>query len=157
VPPAGAVRVKPEISSAADLKARRWLARARWHADVALRYWLKEQGFETTPEGGGDVSVVPQENAQSLETFKSGDIVGAWVPEPWATRLIQEGGGKVLVDEKDLWPNGEFVTTHLIVSKKFLDEHPVVVRKLIEGQLEANKFVNENRRGQTIVNDGIEK
>ena len=28
------------------------------------------------------------------------------VPEPWATRLVQEAGGKVFVDEKSLWPDG---------------------------------------------------
>jgi NitT/TauT family transport system substrate-binding protein len=125
--------------------------------DVALRFWLKEQGLETTPEGGGDVSIVPQENSQTLETFKAGDIDGAWVPEPWATRLIQEGGGKVLLDEKTLWDGGEYVTTHLIVRKEFLEDHPAVVKKLIEGQLEANEFVNENAaEAKTIVNDAIE-
>ena len=33
----------------------------------------------------------------------------------------------MLVDEKDLWPNGQFVTTHLIVATKFLNEHPDAV------------------------------
>ena len=37
--------------------------------DVALRYWLKEKGLTTTKEGGGDVKIVPQENAQTVETF----------------------------------------------------------------------------------------
>ncbi len=104
------------------------------------------------------MSIVPQDNAQTLDTFKAGDIVGAWVPEPWATRLIQDGGGKVLVDERDLWPNGEYVTTHLIVAKKFLDAHPDVVKKLLEGQYEANEFVNANpAEAQKAANDQIEK
>ena len=50
------------------------------------------------------------------------------MPEPWATRLVDEGGGKVLVDERDLWPDGEYVTTHLIVRTPYLEEHPDVVR-----------------------------
>lgn len=53
--------------------------------DVALRAWLKDQGLDTDLEGGGDVSIIPQENAQILETFRSGEIDGAWVPEPWVT------------------------------------------------------------------------
>ena len=57
---------------------------------------------------------MPQDNAQTLETFQAGTIDGAWVPEPWATRLVQEGGAKVLVDERDLWPDGKYVTTHLL-------------------------------------------
>jgi NitT/TauT family transport system substrate-binding protein len=125
--------------------------------DVALRAWLREQGLETDLEGGGDVSIVPQENAQILETFRAGEIDGAWVPEPWATRLIDEGGGRVLVDERDLWPKGEFVTTHLVVATTFLDEHPDVVKALLEGVVDANEFVNTKPGdAQDIVNDGIE-
>ena len=52
-----------------------------------------------TPVAAATCSIVPQENADTLTTFQSGDIDGAWVPEPWATRLIDEGGGHVLVDE----------------------------------------------------------
>src|SRR5687767_7770542 len=128
--------VKPEINSAADLKGKKIATPQLGNTqDVALRFWLKQQGFKTDAQGGGDVSVLPQDNAQTLETFKSGAIQGAWVPEPWGTRLIQEGGGKVLLDEKTLWPNGQFVTTHLIVSTKFLKNHPDAVKRLVEGQV----------------------
>jgi NitT/TauT family transport system substrate-binding protein len=50
----------------------------------------------------------------------------------------------VLVDERSQWPNGRFVITNLVVSKKFLDAHPDVVQKLVDGQVAANDFVNEN-------------
>ena len=83
--------VKPEITSAADLKGKKIASPSLGNTqDVALRSWLKEQGLTTDTAGGGDVSVVPQENSQTLETFQAGTIDGAWVPEPWATRLIQE-------------------------------------------------------------------
>jgi NitT/TauT family transport system substrate-binding protein len=154
-----ALVVKPEITKAVDLKGKKVASpQLGGTQDVALRSWLKDQGLQTTPEGGGDVSVVPQENAQTLETFKSGSIVGAWVPEPWATRLVTEGGGKVLVDESSLWPKGEFVTTHLIVRTKFLEEHPGAVKRLLEGQVAANDFVTKNEaEAQSLVNQGIEK
>jgi len=107
--------------------------------DVALRAWLKENGFETTPEGGGEVKILPQSNSTTLESFISGDIDGAWVPEPWATRLIEEGGGVVLVDERDLWPAtaGEYVTTHLIVRTDFLNDHPDLVKAVLVGAADA--------------------
>jgi NitT/TauT family transport system substrate-binding protein len=110
--------------------------------DVALRAWLAEHGFETDNEGGGEVSVQPIGNAQALEAFIAGEVDGAWLPEPWATRMIDEGGGHVLVDERDLWPDGEFVTTHLIVATAFLEAHPDVVRRLLEGVVEATDAVN---------------
>ena len=151
--------VKPEIAAAADLKGKKVASpQLGGTQDVALRYWLEDNGLDTTTEGGGDVSIVPQENAQTLETFKTGDIAGAWVPEPWATRLVTEGGGKVLVDEADLWPDGDFVTTHLIVRTKFLEEHPGAVRRLLEGQVAANAFIAANEaEAQALVNKGIEK
>ena len=37
----------------------------------------------------------------TLTAFQQGQIDGAWVPEPWATRLVKEGGGKILVDEAE--------------------------------------------------------
>lgn len=112
--------------------------------DVALRAWLADQGLKTDTLGGGDVRVQPQPNAQILETFRAGDIDGAWVPEPWASRLVQEGGGRVLVDEGDLWPGGRYVTTHLVVRAAYLREHRDVVRRLLEGHLAATDRTNEH-------------
>ncbi|MBI5090178.1 MAG: ABC transporter substrate-binding protein, partial [Actinobacteria bacterium] len=126
--------------------------------DVALRAWLKSQGFETDATGGGDVSILPQANADTLTAFQAGDIDGAWVPEPWATRLILEGGGHVLVNEADLWPGGQFVTTHLIVTTEYLNDHPDIVEGLINGLLDAIDEANgDAATAQAATNAGIEK
>jgi sulfonate transport system substrate-binding protein len=154
-----ALVVKPEINEPADLAGLKIATPSLGNTqDVALRAWLKEQGFETTPEGGGDVSVVPQSNGQSLETFLSGEIDGAWVPEPWATRLVVEGEGKVLVDERDLWPNGEFVTTHLIVSTEFLETYPEAVEAVLRGLVKTIDQINADPTGsQETANASIEE
>ena len=128
--------VKPEITAPDQLAGRTIATPSLGNTqDVALRAWLAEQGLETTLEGGGDVTILPQSNATSLESFVAGSIDGAWVPEPWATRLILEGKGTVLVDERDLWTetDGEYVTTHLIARTDFLEEHPDLVRAVIDG------------------------
>jgi len=150
--------VKPEITKPKDLKGTTLASPSLGNTqDVALRAWLKKQGLETDTEGGGDVSIVPQDNALTLQAFQSGDIDGAWVPEPWATRLIDEAGAKVLVDERDLWPDGQYVTTHLIVAKTYLDEHPDVVKRLLEGQVAANDFIADTPDvAQNLVAKGIE-
>ena len=151
--------VKPEITSAADLKGKKIASPSLGNTqDVALRSWLKSQGLTTDTAGGGDVSVVPQDNSQTLETFLAGTIDGAWVPEPWATRLIQDGGAKVLVDERDLWPDGKYVTTHLLVAKKFLDANPEVVKRILAANIEAVDEVNaDSATAQATVNSEIEK
>jgi NitT/TauT family transport system substrate-binding protein len=125
--------------------------------DVALRAWLAENGFATDTAGGGDVEVVNIENAEALTLFRDGELDGAWVPEPWATRLILEGGGHVLVDERDLWPDGEFVTTHLIVATGFLEEQPATVTGLLNGLVDTIDSINEDPAvAATATNDGIE-
>jgi NitT/TauT family transport system substrate-binding protein len=151
--------VKPDIKSVKALKGKKVASPQLGNTqDVALRTYLKKKGLKTDAAGGGDVSIVPQENAQTLDLFKQGEIDGAWVPEPWATRLVQEGGGKILVDERKLWPQGRYVTTHLIVRTEFLDDHPDVVKKLLEGQVAANALIkNDEARAEQLVGKGIDK
>jgi NitT/TauT family transport system substrate-binding protein len=95
--------------------------------DVSLKKWLAGKGLT------GKVKVTNLENAATLDSFKKGDVDGAWLPEPWSSRLILDAGAKVLVDEADLWPGGKFPTTVLIVRTQFLKEHPATVKALLAG------------------------
>src|SRR6267143_3758428 len=149
--------VKPSITSAADLKGAKIAdPQLGGTQDVALRWYLQNQGLKTDTAGGGDVHVLPQDNSQTLTAFKQGQIDGAWVPEPWASRLIVEGGGKVLVDERELWPQGRFVTTNLIVSTAFLRAHSQRVKALLEGLYAANTYLNANPAdAQKVTNDAV--
>jgi NitT/TauT family transport system substrate-binding protein len=151
--------VRPGIAGPEDLRGARLATPQLGNTqDVALRSWLAEQGLSTDLEGGGDVSVLPQENAQTLETFQAGEIDGAWVPEPWATRLVQEAGGQVLIDEAQLWPDGRFVTTHLIVRTAFLEQHPEVVASLLRGHVAAVDAVNDRPdEARAVTNQQIEQ
>ncbi|MCG2624920.1 ABC transporter substrate-binding protein [Arthrobacter sp. I2-34] len=141
--------VRPEISSPGQLKDK-VLATPQLGGtqDVALRAYLKSQGLAVNPDGGGDVTINPTENAQTRKLFQDGKLDGAWLPEPWASRLILQAGAKVLVDEKDLWDGslagkpGQFTTTVLIVSRKFAAEHPQTVDALLEGHVAAIDWLN---------------
>jgi NitT/TauT family transport system substrate-binding protein len=148
--------VRPTINGPADLKGKKLATPQLGNTqDVALRYWLQQHGLKATKEGGGDVTIVPQANADTVTAWGSGAIDGAWVPEPTASRLVATGG-KVLVDERDLWPAGKFVITNLIVDQKFLGQHRSVVKNLIAGQVAANEFINANPgEAQQIVNAAI--
>lgn len=151
--------VRPGIEDAQDLRGARLSSPALGNTqDAALRAWLAEQGLVTDLQGGGDVSILPQANAQILETFRAGQIDGAWVPEPWATRLINEGGGVVLVDERDLWPGGQYVTTHVLVDTGFLAANPDLVTRFLRGHVAAVDYVNEQpAEAQSLVLAAIER
>ncbi|MGQ0615436.1 MAG: ABC transporter substrate-binding protein [Acidimicrobiia bacterium] len=148
---------RPDINGPEDLRGKTLATPQLGQTqDVALRSWLEDNGLEADTSGGGDVSIRPQANADSLAQLQQGQIDGAWVPEPWATRLVLEGGGKVLVDERTLWPEGRFVTTHLVVATEFLEEHPEIVRHVIEGERDAIVAIAADPgRARTVVNKAI--
>lgn len=109
--------------------------------DVALRAWLKSNGLRTNDKGG-DVQVIPIANPDQMTLFLKKELDGAWAPEPWASRLIREANGRLFVDERTLWPNGQFITAHLIVSTKFLKEHPDLVKKWLVAHVELTDWIN---------------
>ena len=142
-----ALVVAPSITSADQLKGKTVATPQLGNTqDVALRTWLSKQGLTYPgPNGGsGEVTILPEENATTLASFEAGSIAGAWVPEPWAARMVSEGHGHVLVNEKSLWPGGRFSTTLLVVTASFLAAHPSVVDDLLKGQLATTAFIDAN-------------
>ncbi|HYO20139.1 MAG TPA: ABC transporter substrate-binding protein, partial [Dermatophilaceae bacterium] len=136
--------VDPSIKSAAALRGKTVSTPQLGNTqDIALRYWLRQRGLKTDLQGGGDVNVLPQENAQIVDAFKQKLIAGAWVPEPYATRL-EQAGGTVLVDERDLWPDRTFAITVLAVRTEYLTAHPEQVTALLAGHLDATDLIAKN-------------
>jgi NitT/TauT family transport system substrate-binding protein len=112
--------------------------------DVALRNYLLDNGFNTKDKGG-NVEIIPARTADIVSMMTQKDIDGAWVPEPWGERLVREGGGKILVDERDLWPpEGKFVTTNIIVNPNYLENNPDVIKKLLEAHIDETNWINDN-------------
>ncbi|WP_156125324.1 ABC transporter substrate-binding protein [Kocuria sp. ZOR0020] len=126
--------------------------------DVALRVWLQDQGYEVDTGSPDSVSITPMPSGQALQTFRQGAIDGFWGPQPWATRMTQEEGGQVLVDERDLWPDGRYPTTVLAVRTEFLQQHPQTVEKILTGLEDSVDYLNTADQDQVIetLNTGFE-
>ena len=150
------VRPGANIQSAKDL-ANKKIADPQLGGtqDVSLRYYLQQNGLKTVDKGG-NVQIIPTDNSTILSLFKQGKIDGAWVPEPWATRLVVEGNGKVLVDERTLWPGGKFTTTDVIVRIAFLNAHPDLVNKFLQAHVDTVQYILSNPdSAKSIVNAQI--
>jgi NitT/TauT family transport system substrate-binding protein len=122
--------------------------------DVALRYWLKTQGYRTTASGGGDVTVQPSAtgNGTIVTEFKAGAIDGAWVPEPYETQML-EAGGNLLVNEGTLWPGGKWATTNVVVRTAFLQQHPATVQRFLQGLVDTVNYIHaQPAAAQTAFN-----
>lgn len=126
--------VQPGINTPQDLQGKTVAdPQAGNTQDVSLKKWLADQKL-------AGVNVQSEDNSITVDQFKKGAIAGAWLPEPWSSRLVADAGAKVLVDEKSLWPEGKFPTTVLVVRKDFLDQHPQTVQAVLKAVLDANNL-----------------
>jgi len=134
-------RKEANLKSPSDFRGKRVASPELGNTqDVALRHWLKTQGLQP----GKDVQVIPIKNPDILTLFQRKELDAAWVPEPWVTRLIQEGGGTLFLDERDLWPDGRFSTAVLVVRAEFLKQHPDLVRQFIAAHQELTDWIHEH-------------
>ena len=119
--------------------------------DVSLRKYLVDNGFNTV-DNGGNVTVVPVTPADILTLMLKNEIDGAWVPEPWATRLVKEANGRIFVDERELWPpDGKFVTANIIARTDYLNENPDIVKQFLQAHINKTIWINENKEQQAIT------
>src|ERR1700722_2867465 len=135
------VVVKPSVTSAAQLKGQSLASPSLGNTqDVAVRYWLKQQGLTTSATGGGDVAIKPTTpNSAAVLEVKSGQIVGGSEPSPYDVEMVQDGG-KVLLSEPG-------TTTVLMVTQSFLSAHPAVVNDLLKANLDALNYIKSDPSG----------
>jgi NitT/TauT family transport system substrate-binding protein len=112
--------------------------------DISLRKYIQDNGYKTA-ENGGNVTVVPIANPDILTLFLKKEIDGAWVPEPWGARLIKEGNGRIFLDERDIWPNGKFVTANIAVRTDYLKNNPEIIKKLLTAHVNETNWINTHK------------
>ena len=141
--------VQPDITDVSQLSGKKVATPQVGNTqDVAAKYYFMDKDVKA--------NVTTVANSDVVDAFKTKSIAGAWVPEPYASRLVLDGGGKKLVDEASLWPDGKFVTTQLVVTQKFLKAYPSAVKALLAGLIEAtDKVAAKTPDVETAVNDAI--
>ena len=129
------VRADSGIQTPADFRGKKIATPQLGNTqDVQLRAWLVEQGFKVTLTGG-DVSVLPTENADQLALLQKKELDGVWTAEPWVTRLELEAGAKVFVQDKDT------NVTLLVARAGWLKDSPELARKFVAAHKELTAWV----------------
>src|SRR5215203_3718001 len=146
------VRNDSGINSVNDLGGKKFASPQLGNTqDVALRKYLVDKGYNTA-DNGGNVTIVPVTPADILTLMLKKDIDGAWVPEPWATRLVKEANGRIFVDERELWPpDGKFVTANIIARTDYLNENPDIIERLLQAHINKTIWINENKEQKAIT------
>jgi len=130
---------KGTIKAPADFKGKRIATPQMGNTqDIACRAWLKAQGFRVT-QTGGDVLVVPTANPDQLSALQSGNVDAVWTVEPWVTRLEKQAGAKVFLEDKDV------ITTWLVSSVKFLNEHRDLAKKIAAANKELTEWIQSHQ------------
>lgn len=139
------VRNDSGIQSPKDLGGKKFASPQLGNTqDISLRKYIQDNGYKTV-ENGGNVTVVPIANPDILTLFLKKEIDGAWVPEPWGARLIKEGNGRIFLDERDIWPNGKFVTANIAVRTDYLKNNPEVIKKLLTAHVNETNWINTHK------------
>lgn len=145
------VHPNSEINTAADFVGKRIAAPPIGNTqDVSLRNYLSENGLKPA-EKGGSVVVLNVSNPDIFTLFTKGEIDGAWVPEPWASALVQELGGHRLFHEEELWPDKRFASVVLIANTDYVNAHPLVIEKWLQSHQDTIDWINENPKESRIV------
>ncbi len=125
--------------------------------DISARVWFRQQGYRDTASGG-TVNLIALSNPDQLTMFREKQIDGAWTIEPWVSRLTLDAGGRVFLEEKDIWPEGKYVTTHLVVSRAFLRHHADEIRNLLRAHIKVTQLIATNpAAAMPILNEQIRK
>lgn len=132
------VRRDSGVKTVKDLKGKRIASPEFGNTqDIALRHWVKTQGLIPNR----DVQILTIKNPDILMLFQQKNLDAAWVPEPWLTRLLQEGNGTIFLDERKLWPNGKFTTSILVVRTDFLQRNRVVTKRFLDAHVELSESI----------------
>jgi len=145
--------VHPEsmINSADDFEGKRIAAPQIGNSqDVSLRNYLSEHNLKSY-EKGGSVIVLNIPNPDIYTLFAKGELDGAWVPEPWASILVQELDGKRLFFEEDLWPENKFASVLLIGRQQYVTENPKIVSGWLESHHTTADWINDNQQETRII------
>jgi NitT/TauT family transport system substrate-binding protein len=124
--------------------------------DIALRKYLKAHGYEPG-ERGGDVTVHALDAATIFTEVRRGALDGAWLPEPWATRVVMDAGGVRLIDERDLWPNREFPTAIVVARADFVRSRAAMAARVVDAiaaEVDRARALPEETHEQTRVELG---
>ncbi|HXX96310.1 MAG TPA: ABC transporter substrate-binding protein [Candidatus Bathyarchaeia archaeon] len=112
--------------------------------DVALRKYLLQNGYKTKDEGG-NVEVISAQISDIFTLMLTKQIDGAWVPEPWGTKLVKEANGRIFLDERVLWPQGKYITANIIARTDYLRDNPGTVKKFLGAHIDETSWINSHK------------
>lgn len=105
--------------------------------DVMLHKTIDEYGLDQDKVLSNVQRMNPPKQVLAI---KAGELDAAFLPEQWTT-MAEEHGFEILLTAQDVWPGMQ--GSVLVVRDDLIDNHPDVVRKLVETSKRANEWANQ--------------
>lgn len=126
--------------------------------DVAARYYVTQVLKQKLSEQGGATQIIPTDSPQLATLFEQKRLDAAWMQEPWGARLIAEQGAKLILDEREEWPEKQYATTVIVVRSAFLKEHPELVRSILAAHTEITARIEADKKAAVApINSEIKR
>jgi NitT/TauT family transport system substrate-binding protein len=126
--------------------------------DIAARFYITQTLGQKLSEQGGTTQIVAADSPELATLFQQNQLDAAWMQEPWGARLIKEQNAKLILDERDAWPNKAYATTVVVARTAFLQEHPDLVKKLVAAHVDLCKRVDTDKaKAAVTVGDEIKR
>ena len=111
---------------------------------VSFRDFLRAK-LPGNSDGIASINITPLDRNELMNSFISGIIVGAWFPEPWASKLIMEGKGYAYANESSLWTKSIFASAVLICRSDFMREYPDAVDGFLKTHVSTTIWIRSNK------------
>lgn len=123
--------------------------------DLCLRALLKKNGLDSKANGG-TVDIVQANNQDVKALLDKGDVDAAILPEPWGSLVEIESGAKVIVENNQVYNNGDYPVGLVMIREDFLKKNPDIVNNFLKAHINATKFIKENPNdAKKIINNEL--
>jgi NitT/TauT family transport system substrate-binding protein len=128
--------VNKDIKSVADLKGKKIAAE-----EGTVDHFLLIQGLKKAGLTAKDIKFIPLETGKAAAAFAAGQVDGVAVFAPFTTQALKLPGSKELFSSKD-FPGS--ISDHLVVSRKFITEHPDKVQAMVDSWFATLDYIKAN-------------
>jgi NitT/TauT family transport system substrate-binding protein len=130
------IAAKTSINSFADLRGKRVAFQRGLPSEFFLRALLQQNHMSLS-----DLNAVDMETAQAGAAFITNQLDAACLWEPWLSRAVKEGKGKLLASSRE-FPN--LIVDCLAFTDKTISQHPDDVQKIVDIVLRAIEYWKSN-------------
>jgi ABC-type nitrate/sulfonate/bicarbonate transport system substrate-binding protein len=141
------VVVKPNspLQTAADLRGQRLAVSSTSGGEFSVLKWLLKSDYNIDLMRDVDPRPVPP--PVSLQLLNQNEVAGLMMFEPWASRAMFSGNGRVLVDIQQEWQkrrNAPLWFSAIHVDDTFARQHPNALKRYLQAYSEAVDYINRD-------------